>query len=86
MSVREIGVATALAGVTTPPAGVGFGVGRLTPVGGVHVCPYKACNGSIAAECKVFVKEEEEFMMTQKNMGGFIRLLTVYMYSLDFKR
>nr|GEV45546.1 integrase, catalytic region, zinc finger, CCHC-type, peptidase aspartic, catalytic [Tanacetum cinerariifolium] len=34
------------------------------------------CKGSIAAQCKVFVKEEEEFMMIQKNMGGFLRLLT----------
>nr|GEY55341.1 ribonuclease H-like domain-containing protein [Tanacetum cinerariifolium] len=52
----------------------------------VHACSYKACNGSIAAECKVFVREEEEFMMIQKNMGGFLRLLTVRMYFLDFKR
>ncbi|GJY93834.1 hypothetical protein Tco_0509616 [Tanacetum coccineum] len=45
-----------------------------------------ACNGNIRAECKDFVKEEEEFMMIQKNMGGFLRLLTVCMYFLDFKK
>ncbi|GJW98187.1 retrovirus-related pol polyprotein from transposon TNT 1-94 [Tanacetum coccineum] len=45
-----------------------------------------ACNDSIAVECKVFVKEEEEFMMIQKNIGGFLRLLTACMYFLDFKR
>ncbi|GJV79920.1 putative ribonuclease H-like domain-containing protein [Tanacetum coccineum] len=44
------------------------------------------CNGSIAAECKVFVKEEEELIMIQKNMGGFLRLLMACMYFLDFKR
>ncbi|GJU10015.1 translocase of chloroplast 159, chloroplastic [Tanacetum coccineum] len=51
----------------------GSRIGRLC--NSVHVCSYKAYNGSIATECKVFVKEEEEFMMIQKNMGEFLRLL-----------
>jgi hypothetical protein len=46
----------------------------------VNVCSYKACNDNIVAVCKVFVKKEDEFMMILKNIGGYLRLLMIWMY------
>ncbi|GKB80438.1 retrovirus-related pol polyprotein from transposon TNT 1-94 [Tanacetum coccineum] len=37
----------------------------------------------IAAVCKVFVKEEEEFMMILKNIGGFLRLLMIFIKTFE---
>nr|GEX06627.1 hypothetical protein [Tanacetum cinerariifolium] len=67
-------------------ANVALSGGDVALILGMHVCSYKACNGSIAAECMVFVKEEVEFMMIQKNMGGFLRLLTAFMYFFILKQ
>ncbi|GJZ79801.1 hypothetical protein Tco_0644638 [Tanacetum coccineum] len=65
------------------PPGLSEGHRRLT-------LPFLSFSGQgficIAAECKVFVKEDEEFMMILKNMDGFLRLLTACVYFLDFKR
>nr|GEX21044.1 putative reverse transcriptase domain-containing protein [Tanacetum cinerariifolium] len=61
--------------VETNASSIGIGAvlqqeGHLIAYLSVHVCSYKACNGSIVAECKVIVKEKEEVMVKVARQGS----------------